>query len=510
MKINYLSLFLGSFIILFAACTKISSTEIGTELIPAVDGVNTKDTIITVYAKNAGTDTISPTLSQNHVVGRIDDPLFGTTDARINFQLSLPASNFYFESTKGNLLLDSVVLVLSYNGIWGDSTKPVMLHVNELDNNNGQTFSPDTTAGQYDAYIKSYSGTYDNTVKFAASTSLNNEYPTTVYPTTLEDSVRHYFADSGINMIRIRLNDAFGTRLLNYDTLSAYKNDSTFHNYLKGLQVYADSGSYNNALLKIGLTDANTKLALYYRYHPADSAATVMDTTVKYFTVKGDCAHSNYIARDRSKGEINAYMPPNNAGGINDDLIYLQAGPGTYATVTIDSLALESMPNYIIHRAELLMEQAADFSSDTYLTPPNLFLLAKDDTSQFLVPGFDTSNISTADAIISSSYLANYSDFGGVPKKNTTTNLYSYSFNISRYVQGVITKNNKQHPLVLYAPFNKPFKLYESVPYISSRGYVSSSPTNAAGCGRVRLYGGDGDLTNSHRMRLHVVYSVPH
>src|SRR5690349_3946005 len=117
-KINYLAAFLSSLIVLFAACTKISSTDIGTGLIPAADSVITKDTFITVYAKNAGDSTIRPTIAQNHALGYLNDPLFGITDARINFQLSLPSSNFYFESSKNNLFFDSVVLVLSYNGAW--------------------------------------------------------------------------------------------------------------------------------------------------------------------------------------------------------------------------------------------------------------------------------------------------------------------------------------------------------------------------------------------------------
>lgn len=502
MKINYLAAFCSSLIILFAACTKISSTDIGTGLIPAVDSVLTKDTVITVYAKNAGDSTIRPSISQNHVVGYVDDPLFGTTDARINFQLSLPSSNLYFGSSKGNLFFDSVVLVLSYNGAWGDSTRPVTLHVNEIDNN--QPFLPDSSL------INAYTGTtvrYNNTDVFAASSSLT-DIPTTVYPTTLDDSI-HVFKDSGINMIRIKLNDAFGKRLLlDYDSSNAYKSDSTFHNYLKGLQVYADPS--NNALLKIGLTDENTKLALYYHYHPQDSASAVMDTTVTYFTVNASSsAHSNYILRNRQNAPVSAYLPPNgNPNSKNDDLVFIQAGPGTYATITIDSLGLVNMPNYIIHRAELLMEQAED-PSDLYFTPPNLFLLAKDDTSRFAIPGFDTTNNGTADAVFSSSYLANYSEFGGIPKKNTTNNSL-YAFDISQYVQGIITKHNRLHPLVLYAPYNEVFKLYEWLPYATAHGYVSSLPTNEAGCGRVRLYGGDGDLTNIHRMRLHIVYSIPH
>ena len=504
MRINYLAAFFGSLIILFSACTKISSTDIGTGLIPAADSVITRDTVITVYAKNAGDSTIRPGITQNHVVGNLVDPLFGVTDARINFQLSLPYSNFYFESTKQNLFFDSVVLVLSYNGGWGDTTSPIRLHVNELDN--GQIFLPDTSV------INAYTGTivrYNNTDAFAANSSLT-DVPTTIYPNSLSDSI-YVFKDSGINMIRIRLNDEFGKRLLlNYDSSNAYKNDSTFHNALKGLQVYADPG--NNALLRIGLTDPNTKLALFYRYHPIDSASGVVNSTVRYFTVNSlTSAHSNFISRNRDNAPISAYLPPNgNPDNKNDDLIFVQAGPGTYATIIIDSLGLSNMPNYIIHRAELLMEQAEDPSPlEQYLTPPNLFLLAKDDTSKFVIPGFDSSNIATSDAIFSSSYLSNYYDFGGIPKKNTTNNSL-YSFNISRYVQGVITKQNKQHPFVLYAPYNEPFKLYQSASYSSAHGYVTSSPTNPAGSGRVRLYGGDGDISNSHRMRLHIIYSIPH
>jgi hypothetical protein len=198
-KINYLYLLFSGLIILFAACTKISSTEIGTGLIPAVDNVNTKDTTITVYVRNAGTDTIYPAISDDHVVGMIDDPLFGKTDARINFQLSLPSSSFHFESTKDKLFFDSVVLVLSYKGGWGDTSTPVMLNVDEL--TAGQSFQPDTSTVNYNVY-KGYTN-YNNTDNFTTSNSLTDN-PVTVNPTSLDDSI-YVFQDSGINMIRIPL-----------------------------------------------------------------------------------------------------------------------------------------------------------------------------------------------------------------------------------------------------------------------------------------------------------------
>jgi hypothetical protein len=501
-KINYLAACFCSIFIFFAACTKITSTDIGTGLIPAVDSVITKDTFITVYAKNAGDTTIAPVLSQTHVVGYVNDPLFGSTNALINFQVSLPSSKFQFVTNADNVELDSVVLVLSYNGAWGDTNivNPLRLNVKEIKSD--QSFVADSLL---DAY--GYLANYDNKTQFATYDNPLTASPAIIYPTNLDNMV-HVFEDSGVNMIRIRLNDDFGKRLLfNYDTTNAYKSDSAFKTYLKGLQVYADTNAGSNSLLKIGLADENTKLAVYYNYHPEDSSSAVRDTSVKYFTVTTNCAHSNYISRNRSTGQISNYLP-SDPSTRNDELIFIQAGPGTYATINIDS-GLNNFRNCIVHRAELLMNQAED-ASDLYLTPPNLFLLAKDDTSRFVIPGSDTNNISTADAIFSSAYLANYTDFGGVPKKNIT-NGSLYSFNLSRYIQGVVTKDNRLRTFVLYAPYNEPFKLFETLPYTTSRGYVSNSPTNTAGSGRVRLYGGDGDGTgNMQRMRLHIVYSESH
>ncbi len=498
-KLKSFPVFFCSLFFLYTACTKISSTEIGTGLIPAVDGVNTKDTTITVYAKNTGDTTISPLITETHVVGNIDDPLFGITDARINFQVLLPNDNFKFEAND-NIMLDSVVLVLGYRGIWGDSTRPVLLHVNELEPD--LPFLQDTL---FDAY--GYKALYNTSFNFPVSNSLTTT-PAVIDPRNLDDTMR-VFRDSGINMIRIKLNDAFGIRLLtNYDTSNAFKSDSAFKTALRGLQVYADPGS--NSLLKIGLTDPNTKLALYYKYHPKDSAAAKIDTSVTYFTVDQlNSAHSNNIVRNRSSGQINDYLGKN-PDTPNDNLVFIQAGPGTYATVTVEPGALAKLSNVIVHRAELLLEQAKDPASDTYNTPPYLFLVAKGDTSRFVIPGYDSSSIATADAVFSSSYLSNYSSFGGVPSQNTSNNSL-YSFNISRYVQGIVSKNNNEHPFIIYAPYNEPLQLLSTVPFTTVRGYVTTSPVNAAGCGRVRLYGGgDAATGGEHRMRLHIVYSLPH
>ena len=104
------SVFLSLLTILFG-CTKISTTGIGSGLIPPVDAVNTRDTVLDVITKNEGFDTVVVGISDNHALGYIgDDPVFGTTSASINFQLAPPYTPFSYGTTPDSLFLDSVVL----------------------------------------------------------------------------------------------------------------------------------------------------------------------------------------------------------------------------------------------------------------------------------------------------------------------------------------------------------------------------------------------------------------
>lgn len=510
MKVNRL-FFSLLFIFFVSACTKISETDIGTGLIPAIDGVITKDTDITIYAKNWNDkDTARPSLSDDHALGYINDPLFGTTMAAINVQMQPTSFPFSFGAGSDSLTLDSVVLALAYRGVWGDNTQPLSLHVKELDN--AQTFSYDSIYSNTTYII------YNNTSLFTATNDLTYNGVAFRDPRLLDDSF-HAFQDSGTNMLRIRLTDDFGNRLLHtYSSTVQYNTDSAFRTAFKGFQISADA--VGNALLKIGLAnsgvaEANTKLAIYYKRKTTSSTT---DTTVSYFTVNtlgsttsnSGSAHSNYIKRDLGAGQAGNYYT-SSSGAKDDGFVYIQSTPGTRALITIDPAALRNLPNLIIHRAEIIMEQARDVNSlslDTILSP-NLFLLAKEtDTSWFNIPGFDSSSLISSDAEFTSGILSNYSAFGGFPlqKNNSEGQKFNYyNFDLSRYIQGIVTKKNMPYTFVLYTPYKESFKLIKNV---ESYGRVSSTPYNSAGIGRVKLYGGD--TTNTHRMKLHITYSIPH
>ena len=73
--------------IFFSACTKITSTDIGGDLIPGIDGVNTKEMYLDVSSKNMKDTSTSIGISTINALGHVDDPLFGKTDASINVQI---------------------------------------------------------------------------------------------------------------------------------------------------------------------------------------------------------------------------------------------------------------------------------------------------------------------------------------------------------------------------------------------------------------------------------------
>ncbi|HMJ46064.1 MAG TPA: DUF4270 family protein, partial [Ferruginibacter sp.] len=127
--IGYLFVFFLSW-----SCTKLDTTTLGSDLIPAVDNVHTFSETFdqNITTQGVFADTTKVFSTDNHVLGKINnDPLFGQTTANIYVQLKPSFFPYYFglPGDTLNLLPDSVVLCLSYKGLWGDNTVPQQLTV---------------------------------------------------------------------------------------------------------------------------------------------------------------------------------------------------------------------------------------------------------------------------------------------------------------------------------------------------------------------------------------------
>lgn len=476
------AVFAGTLILLFS-CRKINeATELGGDLIPPVDNITTFDTTLEVQAFNDTftlvTDSTLSLPDYEHFLGMIsNDPIFGKTNAQIFVELkpSFFGSKYTFINRPDSLHIDSVVLVLDYVETYGDTTVPQTVNVYEIGGQIGD-FRYDTT----------YRIRQNSIPKAGLLGSRTFE------PRVLKDSVKAYL-DTTVNQLRIRLSDAFGQRLLNYDTTGttgAYSSDSAFRNSFKGFALESVSG---NAIMGFNLGSGKTKLAIYYKDDNNNAPVDKWDTAVAYFGFTGLSASANLISRDYAGTPLAAAV---NGTTTPDDFVYIQNTPGSFATIRIPHLP--ALTNRIVHRAELIMEQVYDPTDTLFLPPAGLYLDAYD-------PAAATFRTVPYDFYFDISGSSNLVNFGAVPYFATDAagkSIRTWRFNLSRYTQNVVNGVQPAYDLRLYAPV---YTFNEYHPTAASTGTkVTVSVNPAPGKGRVRLGGGNHP---TQKMRLRIVYS---
>lgn len=481
--------FFGLILMVFMSCTKIPSTELGAGLIPTIDGVITKDTILEVitdtYLEN---DSVRVYENDNHVLGAItNDPLFGKTTASMFFDVAPPFFPYAIPGVKDSISVDSAVLILSYRYAYGDTSAPMKLTVSEID--------PATPLDPSFNYAANYPAAYNLRTKGTLAD------PVTISIPRLKDSVINRYERAN-NQIRIRLRSDVARRFMKtYDTTNAYRSDSAFRSLFAGFALSVDPSSPTNALIHINLADTNTKFALYYS--SSSAGATVRDTSVAYFRFNSFAGgNANFVTRDRVGAEITKYTATTNK---SDSLVYVQAAPGSYVRVRIPGL--KGLSNRIVHKAELIAEQVPDdanlFTTDAYMAPPRYLLLSAIDTVEnrkYNIPN---------DYIFSPNQGPNKSNFGGsVLSKSVPgySRIAAYTFDVSRYVQGIVTRKDSVYTLRLSAPVNDSILYKDPYPQVSAVQiyYLNPQDGNDVATGRVRLGGG---THTRFRMRLRIIFS---
>jgi len=478
-------LFCLSLFFLASSCKRINeATELGGETLP--DGVNTFDTTLTSlqtynHIFDPLKDSVRVSGDEDQILGNIlNDPLFGKTNAKLFLELKPESYPWSFSGVykKDSLYIDSVVMVLGWNGSYGDTTAPQRVNVWEIDPN-------------ADFRIDSFYTIHDP--GFAHTTFLGTK---TFVPKNLRDSVKA-FQDTTAGQLRIKLDNSFGRRLLDYDTTNAYATDSAFKTYFNGFEIEADQ-SLGNALMAFGIyNNPKTKLAIYYRYTKGGQD----DTTVSNFIFTNSSASHNYVNRFGFAGTD--LLTKSNTPG-EDDPIYLINTPGSYATIKIP--ALKDLSNRVINRAELIVEQVYDPSNAVFKYPDALMLDVYDSTLgdyKFIpfdfVPNIQAGIIPTGIPNPSFGlYGKNTVDGAGNPIK-------VWKFNITRYVQNVLTKQEPLHDFRLYATKDAFGKIKQGI--VSNTGAyqlvrILVNPEFAFG--RAKVGGGNHP---TQKMRLRIVYT---
>jgi hypothetical protein len=238
----------------------------------------------------------------------------------------------------------------------------------------------------------------------------------------------------------------------------------------------------------------NTKLAFYYRIpKPGGSGDSA---TVSYFQFYSQCNSANYVRRDY------AGTPVASAAGqtVQAPIAYIQNSPGTFVNIKIPDLP--ALSNRVVHRAELIIEQLYD-PSDLLFTPPSdLFLDAFDPT----ITGSNKYRTFPYSLDLSPNSGFDLRTFGTKPVDDRDpfgNPIKIWKFNLSRYVQHIVTGTQTSYDMRLYAPLKVALKtrsLGFSGDLDVSGVYIGSTIAN----GRVRVGGGNHP---TQRMRLRIIYS---
>ncbi|MEO6406372.1 MAG: DUF4270 family protein [Ferruginibacter sp.] len=494
---RFLPAFFGAtfcFVIINWSCTKLDTTNLGIDVIPAVDNVTTfGDTLDINSTQGVFNDTTKLTAAEDHVLGKIsNDPLFGTTDASIFFQLKPGYFPYYF-GTAGDTLVgvDSVILTLAYKGVWGDSTVPQVLEVRKIED---PLFD-----SPYVARLLSYRPDLTGSTVIGSKTIDIRSLPTQV-------KFAHN-TDSSTNQIRIRLSDSFRDLLFSRDSShtdfskNAFYSDSLYRNFLKGISVTALSG---NALMYINLADAKTRLEVHLRRRKLNNNTNLPDTIFNNLALRNvlssqfaPSATANYLVRNRTALATTGTTMEH----------FIQTTPGTFVNMHIP--ALTGMENRIIHRASIIVEQIPfDMVTDSVFSPPSFMYIDLKDTStvtpKFKPLYYDLSPAAFYNPDDKNYYFPNsgidFSYFGGYIRRKINAigqRVVYYDINVTRYVQHLLTKHTPNYDMRLYAPYNLAYPQYSAdlIPY-----------NNALAAGRVRIRSGQ-DPDRRLRLRLVMIYS---
>lgn len=491
MKFKSLLLVTGLFtaIVFFSKCTKITPTDIGTDLLPAVDNVHTFDTVLRVHTANyLFDDSTRVSESQPHALGLIeDDPEFGKTDARIYMSV-IPNSTSRnpFTSLDSVVGIDSAFLNLSYTGAsFGDSNSTQRFTVYEItDPNFLDTIYQQVTRPEY--ILGSSIGGGDVTLN-----KLDDARSIVIKRDTQTVS----------NLLRIPIDPSLGLRFAAYDTNSVYtssRRDSAFQKVFNGVAIRVDAGSPSkSALTYYNLSNENTKLTFYFRVMRNGIVDTVSTDFVFSKPIslgsKAYAASANIV--DRAPGHNYANLAVTTPV-VDPEKLYIQSAPGSYAILTIPGL--KGLDNRLIHRAELSMFPEDAAGNNIYAGPDLLYLDVIDSST--------TPNryLTVRDDFVYNTSGGTYDiqTFGGYLKSN------KYFFNLTRYVQNVVTTRDTSFSFRLFAPksvvnqYVFP-KEYGNVAYQLTSIGVNSNVAK----GRVVLGGGGDPALKPKAMNLRIIYS---
>jgi len=423
------SIWIGLLIsLLVVSCNK-DPYELGVDLVPPTDTlyVGVIDTI-TVEAYSELEDSIRTDELSALVLGSVLDPVFGKTTASFYTQCLITSEDVNFGT---NPQLDSLVLMLQYSSVYGDTNSLLQVRVFEV----SEDLEIDSSY-----YSNQSAQTYG--LELANITFLPRPH----------DSVS-VFGVKQAPHLRINLSNQtkyLGNKILDApeDVFSSY---SEFIKFIKGLYVEAIPVNSRGAIINFEASDDLSKLVLYFHNdNQGDSLYFEMpinDYGARFNTYD----HHGYLEASPDFKQQVLYNDTN----LGKNQLFLQTMAGVKVRLRLPYIKdLKNLGSIAINNAVLTFTNP---SSDTTWSPPSSLAIYKVDSTGKL--GLLT------DASESSSY------FGG----SYNTDDRTYWFRITRHIQRLLIYDTlTNYDLCVYAasplirsPFTNRVVLYGTDPFYS-------------------------------------------
>lgn len=378
--------------------------QVGINLLPPSDTLNVKTSDTASFvAHSVLQDSIRTDETTLSILGSLMDPVFGSTTAGFYMQYRLVAETPDFGT---NPVLDSIVLMIPYGTIYGDTNALQTLKVYEIskDFHIDSTYYSNQSIETYGIQLANYTfkpARYDSLTIGGVKTAPH---------------------------IRINLNqftNYFGNKIL-HAPAAALSTNVNFIEFMKGLYIESSRTASGGALLSFDPTSSPSGIVMYF--HNADNDSL-------HFNIVGNslCARFNHFDHNHylnaSSGFRQQVLLHDTTLGKNN--LFIQGLGGVRIRIRLPFLKTFGKSGKIaINNATLTIKNA---ETDTTLQPPVKLTLVIVDTAgnvAFLV-----------DETEGTSYAGGYYN----------TKARTYQFRITRHMQQVVDGKIKNYDMYLMA-----------------------------------------------------------
>ena len=314
-----------------------------------------------------------------NLLGSYNDLSFGQSDASFYMQVLLPDENIVFNALESNPNI-KLELSVPYFGFYGDLTQSLNLHVYEV----SESLS-----------------SLDNDNKLITE-SFDYDYLLTETQIDLEElSNEVQWGDSIVSpRLLVDLSESnLGSKILNASQ-SNLANNENFKDYIKGLYLKVDS-SNDGAILYFDTN--NVECFLRMTYTDNDNQPVVLEFPI-------GATHNYFIHQYEASELLNVIE-----GNEPSSFVYLQSMGGMAAELDLSFLLNENFNDWVIGKATLNIPVYKDAQFDIFSPPTTLRL----------------------NEYINGSNIEN----NNLPTAAFNSGTEEYNFNITSYIQSIISEN---------------------------------------------------------------------